>query len=466
MSTDTVKIQPEGREEEAKRVLESTRISTSAAWLLSGLFLLTIFTVPIVQWRLESTRLARERAEALKRGEEDPGARLQVLEALDVLPSGEQLRAVKNPTDAWNLVPRAGIMDGFERALEDNSVIVSWVLPRFQSVLAGAGGVGNEQAYIGRQVLGADGKARRWLHYRPDVDLATSRGFLDPALLRVRQRGGDSSSEAVQPDPLRAIVAFKDDLKKRGIQLIVAPTPVKAQVHPETLSNRYSFGQSVLQNPSFEVWKQAVERAGVPVFDASDVLLREARRTKRAQYLETDTHWTPPAMQAVARELAAFIAARKLLPNAQPEEYTTRETALSNTGDIAGMLKLPENSNLFAPQTVRIRQVLEPDGEIWYPRKNADVLLLGDSFCNIYSLAGMGWGEGAGFGEQLSFEMKRAVDSITNNAGGSHVTRERLVNELKAGKPRLRNKKLVVWQFAARDLLIGNWKVLRLPEEK
>ena len=78
----------------------------------------------------------------------------------------------------------------------------------------------------------------------------------------------------------------------------------------------------------------------------------------------------------------------------------------------------------------------------------------------------MNWGEAAGFGEQLSFYLQRPFDAIINNAGGSYVTRQQLVRDLARGKNRLRGKRLVIWQFAMRDLLSGDWKLLDLPDVK
>jgi alginate O-acetyltransferase complex protein AlgJ len=76
----------------------------------------------------------------------------------------------------------------------------------------------------------------------------------------------------------------------------------------------------------------------------------------------------------------------------------------------------------------------------------------------------MGWGEGAGFAEQLSYHLRRPLDRIVINAGGSHTTRQQLRRELARGKDRLAGKRLVIWQFAMRDLMEGDWKLLPLPE--
>jgi alginate O-acetyltransferase complex protein AlgJ len=171
-------------------------------------------------------------------------------------------------------------------------------------------------------------------------------------------------------------------------------------------------------------------------------------------------------MELSARELAKYINDEVPLPEMDAAGYTQKTQTVSSLGDIAEMLKLPENQQLYKKQQVTIQQAQDADGEPIYPTRDADILLLGDSFSNIYSFAVMNWGEAAGFGEQLSYYLQRPFDAIINNAGGSHVTRQQLVRELARGKDRLRGKRLVIWQFAMRDLLIGDWKVLELPVAK
>ena len=67
-------------------------------------------------------------------------------------------------------------------------------------------------------------------------------------------------------------------------------------------------------------------------------------------------------------------------------------------GDLVDMLKLPSGQTAFPAQSVTVHPVTDPaTGSPWQSREGADVLLLGDSFSNIYGAAEMGWGEAAGF---------------------------------------------------------------------
>jgi alginate O-acetyltransferase complex protein AlgJ len=89
---------------------------------------------------------------------------------------------------------------------------------------------------------------------------------------------------------------------------------------------------------------------------------------------------------------------------------------------------------------------------------------MGDSFTNIYSLPEMHWGESAGFAEQLSLAMQRPIDRIAQNDAGAHATRQTLALELARGERRLDGLRVVIWQFAIRELAVGDWKLIPFPE--
>ena len=108
--------------------------------------------------------------------------------------------------------------------------------------------------------------------------------------------------------------------------------------------------------------------------------------------------------------------------------------------------------------------MLQADRRAWEPRADADLLLLGDSFTNVYSQPDLGWGEGAGLAEQLSYELQRPVDRIAINAGGAWSARERLAAELRRGNDRLAGKRVVVYEFAARELTSGDWRRIDLAD--
>ncbi len=345
---------------------------------------------------------------------------------------------------AANRVVLEGLSE-FERAIEDGSRMGKTLRPMAQTVMSRRLGVGNERVYVGR-----DG----WLFYRPDVEYVTGRPFLESGEMRRRIRAAPEWTAPPTPDPRPAILQFHRDLAARGIVLIVMPTPVKPVVHPEMLSIGFAGAPAVVQNASYRMLIEELRGAGVLVLDPADAM--GASRQAGAQYLVTDTHWTPEAMEAVAALAASVVSTTVALPETNDPSYRVERAELRNSGDTARMLDLPDAAALIQPQAVWLRRVLQADGQLWRSSRDGDVLLLGDSFSNIYSLESMGWGTSAGLAEHLSLALRRPVDRLVQNDAGAYATRAMLQQD----PARLQGKRVVIYQFAVRELAEGDWKVL------
>ena len=339
----------------------------------------------------------------------------------------------------------------FSDRLDTDSLLALHLRPAVQLLLAERLGSGNERVYLGRD---------DWLYYATDVHHVVGRGFLDPGQLARRAAAGDSLVAAVTPDPRPALRAFNDALARRDITLVLLPTPVKPSIHPEPLGA----GTSVppVRNVSFSQFADEMRAAGVLLFDPAP-LLADLSAAGEATYLARDTHWRPHAVAAVAHALAQFLEREVRLPEPTPMSLETRRTTVSNTGDIIGLLDLPTGA-LYPSETVAVRQILRPGGGPWRPDPRADVLLLGDSFTNIFSLDAMGWGTAAGLAEQLSFALGRPLDRLVQNANGAFASRELLARELAVGRDRLDGKRVVVYQFATRELTHGDWRVVAIDD--
>jgi alginate O-acetyltransferase complex protein AlgJ len=335
-------------------------------------------------------------------------------------------------------------LEAFERRIEQDSAIGQALRPRAQQLLTTWLGAGNERVYPGR-----DG----WLFYRPDVEYVTGRGFLEEREFERRVLAASEWTTPPQPDPLLAIVHFKRELEARNIALVVMPTPVKPVIHPEGLAG----SPQTVRNSSFATFTAALAQEGVAVFDPAEELGRGAGD----KYLRTDTHWRPEAMEAVARRLAQFIETRWPAGPASgraESDYRVQQVDVQQTGDIVPMLDLPEGQRLYPPESVWLRRVVNADGSGWRSSRDAEVLVLGDSFSNIYSLESMGWGTSAGFVEQLSYALRRPLDRIAQNDDAAFATREMLARD----PDRLKNTRVVVYQFAERELAFGDWKIVAL----
>jgi len=347
-------------------------------------------------------------------------------------------------------------MRNLEARLESGSILRRTLLPPVQLALSSTLGLGNEQAYPGR-----DG----WLFYRADVDHLTGPPFLDPSVLRRRAQAGDSWSLPPQPDPLPALTDLADELSELGISLVVMPTPLKPMIYPDRLSPRVGSPRQPLRSPSYDRLVAELQTRGITVFDAAPAVL-QLRAEGTESYLEADTHWTPSAVERVAVELAALL---RPLVGPTPEigiQYFRRSVVVQGSGDIARMLRLPEGQTLYPPRHVEAQMVLDESGRLWRPARDAQVLLLGDSFTNVFSEPALGWGAGAGLAEQLSVELGRPVDRLALNAGGAVAVRQALRRELRRDPSRFAATRVVIYQFAARELSQGDWRAVSLSSDR
>lgn len=419
-----------------RRGILHTDVSRKVAALLTGLFLCGIYAVPLTQAVLEKVK-----------GDDS------------VLP------------DLFRRWPTKDTIKQFEEDLDKASYVREAVRPRLQYAFTRFGGFGNTKAVVGR-----DG----WLFYQPGLAAVGGPGFLEPAILESRAKvARDEGAPAVHPDPRPAIVALSTFLAGRGIRLVLFPVPDKAGLQPMELHGRARLdgadgGEAPGRNVDQPRLVAELEAAGVLVFDPAPARLV---RGQAPRFLRQDTHWTPEWMEHVAEELAAFVTERAGLGPPPPDRrraWSVRPRSVARVGDLVDMLGLPPGQTLFAPQVVTIHELHDAKGAPFESSPDADVLLLGDSFSNVFTLGQMGWGEAAGLGPQLARALGRDVDIIAQNDAGAHATRQLLWNELGASedapvapggvgvarRDRLTGKKVVIWELASRELAVGDWKPL------
>ena len=424
----------EGREAQAAREVGQTEVSRTVAALLAGAFAVAV-------GGLGAMELIRDVG-----GTGSPWADLGRAPA----------RAGRAANDAGLVAGNRAMleaMSGFEDRLEERSAVSERVLPAVQGFLTETLEAGNEQVVVGR---------RGWLYFRPAVDHLTGPPFLDPARLERRAEGGESWQPRPEPDPVRALADFHAQLAYRGVGLVVVVTPVKAALHPEGLAPALADASLPLENPSLAPFIARLQELEIPAFDPGDRLAAARAERGWPQFLRSDTHWTAQAVETTAEGLAAFLRRHARLPERSPVAFTRDHAWVEGRGDIAALLKLDDPDALFPPERVPVQPVRGPGGEPWRPDPEADVLVLGDSFTNVYSQAELGWGEGAGLAEQLAYFLQRPVDRIAVNAGGPSAARERMASALASGDDRLAGKRLVVYQVTARELSAGDWRLVNV----
>jgi hypothetical protein len=391
-----------------------TEVSRPVAVALTIAFLLAIGVIPLVQAWLEKSR------------DETPF----VVELFRHAPTRERLRE-------------------FEEELEKTSDFKDYVQPRVQALLTRFGRAGNKKATVGQ-----DG----FLFYVPGIEHVAGRDFLDPERIGQRERSARDAGSPIHADPRPAIFSLARALAQRGIPLVLFPVPDKAMLQPLELHGRGDPTRrlEVARNAGWPLFAEELRSRRITLFDPAP---RELVAGEPARFLTQDTHWNPRWMRDVARELAALVRSKVALPPAEPKPgFSVARETVERVGDVTDMLKLPEEQKLFLPERVSIDVVKDSSGAVWEPDPKADVLLLGDSFTNVFSMDFMGWGAGAGFGAHLAVALDRPVDVIAQNDSGAFATRQALSLELAGGNDRLAGKRVVIWEFAVRELSVGDWK--------
>ena len=425
----TISHQTISREEEADLTLRRTKVSRRLAAFITLIFLALIFAPPIAQHYF---------APPMSHGGKD---------FWSLFPTWNEVRETREMRDASLLLPTHDETKEFEVKLESEALLSKKLLSPTQNVMSKTFHAGNEQVYMGRD---------KWLFAKAEIDYLTGKGFLDPKVLHRAELKGENAN------PVPAIIDFHRQLKARGITLIVMPVPAKGTVHPEQFSGLWGSRRStplVPENASFSQLEDELKREKILVYDPRELLLKAKETTKEAQYFPGDTHWTPQAMTRVARDLAHFIRQNIELPTTEKVQYKFSPSPEVNITDLEIMLKLPKKQKVFEHQKAQTQRVLDPDGALWKPQTDADILLLGDSFSNIYSRPGF-WGHAAGLGEHLSYYLKRPLDRIAINGGGASAIRARWQSDLQSGKRDLKTTRVVIYEFATRALANNNWKII------
>ena len=339
-----------------------------------------------------------------------------------------------------------------EDRLADESVVGGRVRRFVQRRMTGWLGAGTAQVEVG---------AGGWLYYRPDLDHVTGPGFLEPRHLARRAAEGDTLAPASHPDPRPALTMLGEDLRRRGVRLVVMPVPVKPAVDPGGLGGAPQPRGPIVTNRSYPQLAAELEAAGTAVFHVAGSLAALRGEGGAPLYLATDTHWRPRTVRRVAADLAAFVEREAAL--SEPSiDYRLRPVEVTNRGDTARLLGLGPAAPRFPPETVRVERVETAEGAPWSPAREAEVLLLGDSFTNVFSLRSLGWGTSAGLAEHLSFALGRPVGRLSQNDDGAIAPRRLLAAELARDPDYLAATRVVVYQFAARELSQGDWRPVDL----
>ena len=411
---------------------------------------------------------------------------------------------------AFLAVKRYGVwtsryLRAFEKKVEDENALVLAVRPRYQLAVWNIFNDPGEKVVLGAagDCVGA-GCGRdtaetsdRWLFYRQDVEF-----LVQPSPLDVRSAKLDN--------PIKAIEKFRDQLKAKGVELLVVVTPGKPSIYPERLTGNAS---TVITTQSHG--KKILDSLSALGFNTVDLYtpLLAAKKddsTLGPLYLNDDTHWTPRGAELAAAEISKKV--REMADagfvdiGEESVSYASSDSVADRMGDVGEMSGL-NKFGVFKVQkvtghVVMQQNIVEKSGtgsgqslhdcldslikncqgdiscyrshfcvgkdSLYYDNsliydttvtpfkddfRKSEILILGDSFSRIYQTDSP---VNAGWIAHFAKNMKRPVASIVSDGGASTLVREKLAR--KAGV--LKGKKLLIWEFVERDLRFGaeGWK--------
>ena len=335
--------------------------------------------------------------------------------------------------------PTAAHLRTYEHGLEDASVVARALRPWVQFAQFAWLRDGGEKALVG-----LDG----WLFYKPGFDDMVSRGS---GLLRATN------------DPVTAIVAWRDALAARGIQLLVMPAPNKESIYPDYLTRRTKPGQTLV-SPQTGDLLQRLKSANVECVDLFTLFAHARTNAARVGapplYLEQDSHWSPAGVALAAQAVAQRLAEKGWIKSGRTA-YCDKPVEVDRLGDVVRMLQSAQIEKSIVPEKVPCVQVFREDGgSLYQDQADSEVLVLGDSFLRIYQQDEPG---GAGFIAHLAKELKQPLTSLVSEGGASTLVRQ----ELHRRPALMKNKRVVVWEFVERDIRQGTegWQQVPLPPE-
>lgn len=225
------------------------------------------------------------------------------------------------------------------------------------------------------------------------------------------------------------IIAFKDSLEKRDIELIVVPVPDKLQAESEYYSGSPS---QEITAENYEDWIDELRENDVTVIDALEEFREQGEYTP--MFEKNESHCT-----GAARQLLASIVADSLEPifeDSPKKQYSLRDTILPGTGNLYRMLH-----NEYPKYKIKEQKVVTPDGRKYHGSKKAPIVVIGDSNTS------QGANSSTNIGAYIAQATGEETFTISKIGGGN------IGPTLFKGKNRfLEGKKAVVWVFDGREL--------------
>ena len=285
-------------------------------------------------------------------------------------------------------------------------------------------------------IVGTDG----WLFLPAEVRFLSVGRFWSEDAPKVSR-----AQKLEQADPLPAILNFRDQLKQRGIELLLVPVPPKAAIYPEKILPAFN-ASSDDAAPYLHRFYDELRAHGVEILDLTPAFLEKREGEHGAAFCRTDTHWSGAGCVMVADAIANKVRDKLGLSGA-PDRYAAEWRQVEIKGDLVSLL--PPDSPKPAPERIQVRAVIDKStGKLVQPDPNSPLLLLGDSHTLVYHEF---HAEGAGLVDQMAENFGFAPDLLGTRGSGAMAVRTDLYRRAHRDPTYLAKKKMIVWCFAARE---------------
>ncbi|MHC8402711.1 alginate O-acetyltransferase [Pseudomonas sp. MDT1-17] len=243
------------------------------------------------------------------------------------------------------------------------------------------------------------------------------------------------------------VEGVRQELKAKGVKLVMAIVPAKTRLYPEHLGN---VKPSSIHANLYEDFHARVASNKVLAPDLFGPMLK-AKLNGQQVFLRTDTHWTPEGAQIAAETLAKSITDKYPLSGEQQHFVTEPAEKVTHKGDLRLFLPLdPLFENLMPkPEPLQKRNTVaaqdQPAGDdALFANTEVPVALIGTSYS-----ANPNW--------NFVGALKQALNSdVVNYAEDGHGPILPMLTYLKSDAFKNSPPQVLIWEFPERYLPVNN----------
>ncbi|KAA0985493.1 alginate O-acetyltransferase [Pseudomonas sp. ANT_J28] len=243
------------------------------------------------------------------------------------------------------------------------------------------------------------------------------------------------------------VEGVRQELKAKGVKLVMAIVPAKTRLYPEHLGE---VKPSSIHANLYEDFHARVAANNIVAPDLFGPMLK-AKLNGQQVFLRTDTHWTPEGAQIAAETLAKSISDKYPL-SGEPQHFVTEPAEkVTHKGDLRLFLPLdPLFENLMPkPEPLQKRNTVaaqdQPAGDdALFANTEVPVALIGTSYS-----ANPNW--------NFVGALKQALNSdVVNYAEDGHGPILPMLSYLKSDAFKNSPPQVLIWEFPERYLPVNN----------